>query len=111
MPLRQRMLPYSDINAPKAGVDGSEPGCPLSVLVMSPWCHLFGTPLTTFFSHELYYKMAGKCALRLLFNQIDGKTEVEEVHIPSLLEIRKSGQDDRQGALWGRRLLTRTTWI
>lgn len=61
----------------------------LSVIGFSDesWCHLFGTPLTTF-SHDCH-KMAEN-ALRLLFNQIDGKTEVEEVHIPSLLEIRKS---------------------
>lgn len=51
------------------------------------WCHLFGTPLTTF-SHDSG-RMAEQ-ALRLLFAQIEGRKEIEEIHIPSLLEIRKS---------------------
>lgn len=51
------------------------------------WCHLFGTPLTTI-SHD--YKKMAENALRLLFNQINGVRNIESMHIPSLLEIRKS---------------------
>lgn len=51
------------------------------------WCHLIRTPLTTF-SHDCR-KMA-ETALGLLLKQINGDFQVEEVRIPSLLEVRRS---------------------
>lgn len=51
------------------------------------WCSIFGTPLTTF-SHDC--EKLATTAMTLLLKQMEGNTAVEEIHIPSTLEIRRS---------------------
>lgn len=51
------------------------------------WCQLIKTPLTAF-SHN--YESISKNAVSLLLHQINGDFEVKEIHIPSVLEMRKS---------------------
>ena len=51
------------------------------------WCSIFGTPLTTF-SHDC--EGMANTALQLLLKQIKGERQIEEIHVPSLLEIRRS---------------------
>lgn len=51
------------------------------------WCHLIGTPLTAF-SHD--HDRIAEEALKLLIRQINGNPDLEEIHVPSLLEIRRS---------------------
>lgn len=51
------------------------------------WCSIFGTPLTTF-SHDC--ERMADTALQLLLKQMEGGHQVEEIHIPALLEIRRS---------------------